>query len=559
MVRALLTGLLAAAALAGGLGAQQPAEKPFLVDRPVHHLALVDLDGDRRKEVLEVHGALLVLTTPAGEELTVTIPGDASVWTIADLDGDGEREFLILEDGEALRRLQWSEGALSVSPPLLEGLGGSLPRGVRTASFARDLDGDGRADLVVPDGGRLRLYFGSAEGFEPGPDLGMVSRLSLRTSGRSERTEERLHGRPRNLMERVSRELFIPRITMRDLNGDGRPDLQVSEPTEIRQYIAGPGGLPAEPSVTINLKEFEAKLPEVRFDPSNIAGLAKYAVFEEWADLNRDGAQDLIILWGGVVLIYMGGPDGIDLRRPFDQLPTRGNVFYAFGTDVNADELPDLLLLRVEDISLGKALSSILLSFSLQLDILAYEGKGNGRFERRPMPQSKSLKIDSPSLKSLWDQKSQGDGLRRTVVRLADFDGDGDRTDLVVLDAQGRLLAWQGLVTDPTILDQVTEIFLARLLRGDEVVELDVETLTGWLLGRSSLLLSLTEGKAPLFELAPDPGWDVPHAMTTLDMDGDGGDEILMLRHVPIPPQGDRPASSKLVGKVVDPGDDAGQ
>ena len=123
------------------------------------------------------------------------------------------------------------------------------------------------------------------------------------------------------------------------------------------------------------------------------------------------------------------------------------------------------------------------------------KGLGNGRFERRPLEQSKTLSIDLPSFRNLDESKSQADELRRTVVRLADFDGDGQSTDLAVLSDVGQLTGWKDLVTDPSILENVTERFLGDLLRRDETVEIDVRMMTEWLFGRASLLMSLTIGQ----------------------------------------------------------------
>ncbi|TAH36387.1 MAG: hypothetical protein EYC70_11345 [Planctomycetota bacterium] len=548
-MNALLLTVLAQAAAA-------PQAQPLSFDPMPDQLAAVDLNGDGARELLSVRGARLSLARPDGTVLTLEVPAAATQWTVADHDNDRRDDFLVLVDGESLQRLileRDADGAetLAWSPPLLEGLGGHglTPRGVRPADFVRDLDQDGRADLVVPLGGRVRLYFGSGAGFAPGPDLDVAARLELEAGG--------LYAG--GLLGRAARRLSVPALRLRDISGDGLPDLSVTDGYLMRQYISSADGLPAEPTVTVDLERFQEKLGEIKFDPRNVAGLARFAVFHHWVDVNQDGARDLIVLFGGNVLVFLGGRNGLDMRRPVEQLRASGNVLYALAMPVDRDPIPDLVLIRIEDISLAQLVKILVLSFSLKLEILSYKGLGNGRFEQSPLPEpfSRKLEVDSPSILKLYGDREEGDALRRTVVRLADFDGDGRRTDLALLDDQGELRGYRNLVPDLSILDTLTDKFVADLLRRRSDVELDTRTLMGWLLGRSSVLVSLTEGRKPFFRLPAPPDWSQPQAMGVHDFDGDGRDEILMLRRFgeEIRNGADEVVKRKarLVGFLVDP------
>ncbi|MFQ5749041.1 MAG: FG-GAP repeat domain-containing protein [Planctomycetota bacterium] len=518
-----------------------PLVTPIRFETVPNHLALVDLDGDGTREMVQVRGAQLTVEMPDETIQEGVIPGSATLWTIADLEGNGEEAFLALVDGKELRRCRLLEGECRWNDILLQNVGATIPRGVQPARFARDLDGDGRIDLLVPFGDKVRIFFRTGQGFRQGPDLGVVSRLELQLGMPGQR-----------MLARARRLLSVPAIEMRDISGDGRPDLLISQGQEIRQFVSDEQGLPARPTVTVELKKWADKLPEIRFDPSNLGSLTrtKLWVFEEWADLDQDGALDLILLWGGKVLIYMGGPSGVRLSRPHDQVSASGNILYALAIPVDSDPYPDLVLVRVENISLARALTALVFSFSLKVDILAYKGLGNGRFSKRPMPETKKLEIDSPSLLKLGGQKEEADALRRTVVRIGDLDGDGRPTDLIVLDEKGGLSAWSGVIPDRRVLDEASHLFLRELLKKNKVVELDLATLAGWLFGRPTLLLSKTRGRTPLFQLPPPADWFVPQAMTVSDLDGDGRDEILMFRRTWRVQEDSR---RHLVGFLVDP------
>ncbi len=531
----LLAGALAAPIAAQGDAASRLEPEPS-------HLALLDMDGDGGIDLVQVNGASLRWRARDGSERTATLPGEASLWSVADADGDGRDELLALVDGESLQALRMGpEPSWQVLLPEL-GARNRIPRGHRSADLVSDVNGDGLADLIVPLGDRVRLWFGDGTQFVAGPELRMSSSLELDVGGTPGR---------RNLLARVSRTMRIPALRMRDLSGDGRPDLLLQDGQGIFQYVASEQGLPMEPTAEVDLAKFEERLPELQFDAGNIAGLARQGVWEEWADLNLDGADDLVVLAGGTVIIYLGGEQGLDLRRPRDQLPTAGNVLYAFAAPVDNDDIPDLVLLRIEDVSLARALTWVLFSFSVDFDLLAYEGLGNGRFRKRPMPQSKSLEVKSPSLLDLFKGRDAADELRRTIVRLADFDGDGIQTDLVLLEPDGRLRGWEGLVTDPSVLEQAGDRFLRDLLKRKKVLDIDADTLVGWLLGRASLLVQMAEQREPAFVRPAPKGWALPQAMAVRDFDGDGREEVLVLRRRKASEEG--VSRRRLEGYVYDP------
>jgi len=522
------------------VGHSSAQEKHALViePRPLH-LAVARLEPDGLQRLLAIQGRSVRLTDPMpeGEQAPVLrLEGESAIWTVADLDRDGADEFLVLIDGNELHRLELQDGKLVLSAALASGMRSQPPRGVHAGDILRDLDQDGYLDMLLPFGDHVRLFLGQEQGFRPGPDLGSLSTLELSAGG--------------GLLDKVSRRLSMPRLIPEDMNGDGRPDLSISDGLVVRQYLLGNHGFPAEPSRSIDLSRFRPKLEQFSLDLGNLASSLRYLVQDKWGDLNHDGTIDLMVLADGRIRIFLADDEGIDLDRQGQILKLRGNVLYVYPARIDEDDIPDLVMVRVEDLGIGKLLKAALFSFEIDFDFLVFRGSGNGRFQTRPFRQ-RTAHLKGGSLLSIYqDEKEQLSTLRQKIVRTCDFDGDGRRSDLVTLDENGRLSVWRNLVTDDSVLHGAIERFLQDSLRGDGELDIDVASLTQWALGRTSAMTSMTRGLAPDVVVDLEEGWSTPHAMTIRDLDGDGHDEILALRL--LRPKEGSGEQARLVGYVVD-------
>ncbi|MHC4838292.1 MAG: hypothetical protein ACYTF3_08945, partial [Planctomycetota bacterium] len=240
----------------------------------------------------------------------------------------------------------------------------------------------------------------------------------------------------------------------------------------------------------------------------------------------------------------------IDLDRPGQILKLRGNVLYVYPARIDEDDIPDLVLVRIEDLGIGKILRAALFSLEIDFDFLVFRGRGNGRFQTRPF-RERSATLKGGSLLSIYqDEKEELSTLRQRLVRTCDLDGDGLRSDLVTLDEDGKLRLWRDLVSDESVLSGAIERFLQDALSGEGAFDIDVATLTQWTLGRTSAMVSMTRGLVPDMVVDLEEGWSAPHAMTIRDLDGDGLDEVLALRLQRPPP--DSGEKARLVGFVVD-------
>ena len=197
------------------------------------------------------------------------------------------------------------------------------------------------------------------------------------------------------------------------------------------------------------------------------------------------------------------------------------------------------MLVRIEDIGIGKLLRMALWSWSLQFDFLVFKGRGDGRFDKRPMAQH-AVKLEGDSLLELatGDERDRLREMRKRVVRTGDLDGDGVETDLAVLEPDGRLRIWRDALSERPTVDSLLGEFLKGALGGNSEVDIDVGSLEEWLLGRTSAVASAAAGRKPDFDLHLGEDWLPPHAMTLRDLDGKPGQEVLVLRSIPADKEG---------------------
>jgi len=507
----------------------------FELDTVPEHLAFVQLDDDPALECIATHGDTLTLLPVFGQSSTheLTLPGRSGIWTVADL-GQG-LVFLHVKDGQTMRRLILQEDSFAWGPPLASELGkpSSFPRGHRRADFVDDLNQDGYADLILPAGEGVALSFGNLSGFSKPVTIDDAAKVSLSMGG--------ARG---GLLGEVNRTYQVPPLEMQDLNGDGLADLQRSDSDAIRQYLTTSDGLSSSPNL-IDLSRFSESTGKIEFNASNLTSLTKHLVSEEWADLDQDGALDMILLVGHTIVIYMGGENGLDEQRARDQFRLHGNVLYAFAEPIDEDEFPDLCFLKIEDIGLAQMLSWAVFPVRIDFDLLAYKGLGNGLFEKHAM-HSKRIKFKSDSIFGLLERRDEARAVRRSVSLVLDLDGNQEATDLAILDGEGALSLYAGLVPDVEKLNSINEDFLRQQLTTEGDASIDENLLLGWVYEQKSTLLNLAKGKKPLFLREASSTDGLEQALTAQDFDGDGKDEVLMLRMVT------RDGVKGLKGFVVD-------
>jgi len=544
--------LAAAAGLgaAAGAPAQQPRFVESALEVPRHgtRLLLEDVDGDGRRDVVRVdeRGVSVHPLGPDGRlreraEGRVRWPSGTVGWDVADLRDDGRARLVLLVDGTSVVVHEAGAAGFGEGRVLLEGVAGYLPPGVRRLRFARDVDGDGRADLAIPGPAAYRVHLAKEDGFAAPLSIGFEPEIEVDV------------GDPGRLGESLGQEVYVPWFALRDVDGDGRRDLVSETDDHVSVYLARGDGYPERPSWELDLAalaEDDGTRPPVDLD--NLLSFLEHTVRWRVEDLDGEGPADLILQQGGRFRVYRDGSVGPDLERPDQVLKASGNVVLAFLRDTDGDGREDLHIVRAETISLGRVVRLLVVSSSLELDVFGYRNEG-GTFARRPTTRRR-VEIEIPGLLGFLDEIEAIEdevAVRQAVpARPLDLDGDGRDDDVVdLIDGEVRL--WADLVPEGFRYDY-REVFTS--------IEEGLETLVFERLRELGDEETLTIDLADPWSYIPTPGWDLrrlaggrdpvgrvplgdpdapadaagpePESLVVRDVDGDGRGDLIVVEAV---------------------------
>jgi hypothetical protein len=510
-------------------------------------LALRDLDGDGAQELVRIDDrgfsveALGADGSFGSTEARLSWPSNRVAWDLVDLDGDGRHEVVWVVDGRRVEYLRYEsasdapERRVWSTPTLLIDEACFLPFGVSRVGLARDVDGNGRADLVLPGPGVFRVHLDR----ERGADGNLAFAPPIEVAYEPE-VEVSL-GDPEQLSSRFSQSVRVPWFRVEDFDGDGALDLVSETSDRVAFHLARPT-IATQPTWTLDLAALRGEVGRRDVDLDDVLAFVSGTAQWRVADLDGVAPLDLVVGAQGTYKVYLGGA-ATGPRAEADQvLKASGNVLYFFLRNVRGDERADLQILRGERLSLAKLLRFLILPGRIEFELFTYQNIG-GAFDRKPT-QRNVLALRIPRLLGFVEKaETMGEELRQKWTiparRLA-FDADGRADDVVdvrpgangaevvvLRDCAGAQERFEDLpVGDVDLL--VERLMLADLDRAGDGAEtvIDIGELDKVALSPSAALRERSASATPAVRL-PLPAGPLEWSLRTPDIDGDGRADIV--------------------------------
>lgn len=382
--------------------------------REIVSFAARDANGDGRRDLVfltretapDGSGALalraLVQEAPrrfaAAATAALPVPAGAICHSIEDvLAAPGDEWVLVFADRVEVRSLRTGSDEALATVSVAGAARFPPPRALPWLDVARDVDGDGRRDLVLPSGGGYAVALQAAAGAFASPLL-----LEIESSASIETSPVRW----------LSVEERLPRLVVRDTDGDGLPEILRCEGETIAITRVRGGRM--------ERGEWTAAPMPFLAPPAARDALSGATVLIDDAD--GDGRADLVAaLQRGSIglgseistnLLYFPGEAGSLAAKPAQVLSVKGLALSPRLVDVDGDGARDLLVPTADTDVLSNVRKLLLRDFTVDYQGFLFDPKKK-RFAAAPS-FTETVSIPAAAVD------------RRESVPLASFDGDFD-------------------------------------------------------------------------------------------------------------------------------------
>ncbi len=506
------------------------------LDTPLHRIA--DLTGDGRDELLLVgaDGAARIWRHAKGETLRLEpVPGEARVLAhprhallaLAPLSGGPGVELVVLSPGGLTLHAIDAAGRIAAGTTVARRARSRLRVGRPTfAHFVQDVNRDGRLDLVIPTSQSCELWLNREAEDGGAATFQKTAEISVEIERWGSREAEDLS----NVLESS---FAIPGLETRDVNGDERPDLVVIAGSRRGFHLQRDDGtFGADADETLELGIFKDTLSSGGVTPGQPLSIERGATFET-RDLDDDGIPDYVIAHGRKVWVFLGDESGPQFTQPSSVLRSAEDVTALSVIDLDDDELPDLLLVKVQVPTVSTLIRGLIGEWDVGIDAAGYRNAGQGTFETRADWRS-SVIVRLPSIVRIL--KDPGSILQRfeelesrfRIAVWAELDGDQRRDLILVSEDHARLEIWRGRGEVDVDLDP--EGYLRQLLFEEEDNVYDLDRAVTWIGGLAERRVAAqTAGRAPdVSHALRDPDLAELESLRAGDLDGDGRDELIV-------------------------------
>ncbi|MFO1051013.1 MAG: VCBS repeat-containing protein [Planctomycetota bacterium] len=505
-----------------------------------------DLDGDGRAELVtaSVDGEVRIwrlakdstAIAPSGNALALP-HSSRSLLQLADLDGDGRPELLVFDDrGVEAHALDAQGEFVANARPITNDCRLRLRVGKPTfAELARDLNGDGHPDLVLPVADTFEIWLavdGPAEADGHGAGLRFERAQTVPLT-----ITHHVASGDGHLAERWSNELVVPALDVVDLNGDGRLDLRASEGKRRRFFLQGADGRFAQKPIEVDLSMFRDTTPKAGVE------LGETLVFDddqhmESGDLDGDGIPDYVIAHRRKLWSFLSTKDGPQFVKADTRIVAE-DISGLFLMRLDDDVRADLVTFKLEVPSGVQLALGLISSIDVPIHVLGYRTADDGGFDKSAQ-WNRTLTLRVPSLiRLLGDSANLIERFLSVISKLrwstiGDFDGDGRRDLALCTEDESAVELWLSPKADDDE-ERAAEHRLRELLFENPDTVFDIERilkLAAQLLDARNAALTgerPADARAPLDKIE---GMEIVDAFSA-DFDGDGRAETVIVRENP--------------------------
>jgi hypothetical protein len=414
----------------------------FHIGGRITELATPDLNGDGQRDLLVIRGREALIFFQGAEGRWATRPNQrfrfhprTILFDVGDIDGDGKAEIVLLQSNGiyAYFLAQRGERLLyGLRPRKLVGaesfFSNPIKKEVRRKRFLRDVDSDGDLDLVLPRPNGFDILANSSGSFAPARQLAAPPTAILHL------------GRPR-LSSQIFASYWFPNPNVVQWDAEGGNEIVLAREADVSVYGAPKEGeLPLRHLTTFTIPE-QRQLSMAVENPLEL----DFNLPLQLRDLDGDGRVDVSAthVGKGTTRIYRNAKDNPAkaFQSPAQSLRAKGVTFLAYYSDMNGDGLADLVIPRMDPISAWSVIK-VLVTRSVPIEMMIFYQRKETFFQDEP-DVVRELEIPV-SLNTGGDRIKIGTSVVATVD--GDYDGDGHR-DLLYRTSDDELSFYGGRAT----------------------------------------------------------------------------------------------------------------
>ena len=326
---------------------------------------LADTDGDGKQELLLLRAAsasqpaemLRLALAPAAAALqsrgriALADPGHTLVAIVDLLPRPGQE--IVVTDPRGTVCLGWQTDDMPEPPPPVV-LARSARFVVRVdqpqiSPFVTDLNQDGRLDLMLPSLRGVEPFLSDGNTENGVPQFRRLAMVPVTVA-------VEVDPGSRGLDQELTGSLRIQQIQTEDLNGDGRPDLLTREGQVYEFHLQAEDGTFADP-ITVDIREFEDSTPKAAIELGSTVVLGDRQLLQR-GDVDGDGIPDHVIAHRRKIWTFLSDRNGPQFTKARTQA-VADDVTAMLVVDIDDDGRADLLTFRVQLAALGALLLAL--------------------------------------------------------------------------------------------------------------------------------------------------------------------------------------------------------